>query len=146
MLRVTRLTDYATRVLTTLASHPTRVLSAAELADQSRLELPTVAKVLKPLARAGLVQSFRGSNGGYRLARAADDIALIAVVEAIEGPLSMTECSGAHSHCEHEAHCGMQSHWRHINDVIATALRGVSLAQMRAPTADRRIASTLANP
>lgn len=145
MLRVTRLTDYATRVLTTLARDPSRVLSATELAEHARLELPTVAKVLKPLARAGLVESFRGSNGGYRLARAANDIALIAVVEAIEGPLSMTECSGEHSSCEHEAHCGLQSQWRHINDVIATALRGVSLAEMLAPATARRIPATLAN-
>lgn len=130
MLRVTRLTDYATVVLTALAQAPDRVLSAAELAEHARLELPTVSKVLKPLAHAGLVTSFRGANGGYRLARPAAAISLIEVVEAIEGPLGMTECSGDHRHCEHEPHCGVQTHWRRVNDVIATALRDVSLADM----------------
>ena len=69
MLRVTKLTDYATVVLTVLAARPGEVLSAPELAEQAGLEAPTVAKVLKPLAAAGLVAGFRGANGGYRLAR-----------------------------------------------------------------------------
>ena len=77
MLRVTRLTDYATVVLTALAARPGQVCSAAELAEASGLEPPTVAKVLKPLAQAGLVDGFRGANGGYRLAREASDIALL---------------------------------------------------------------------
>lgn len=130
MLRVTRLTDYATLILATLARQPSRVHAAAELAEQAHLELPTVAKVLKPLARAGLVESFRGANGGYRLARPAAQIALIDVVEAIEGPLGMTECSGDHSNCELESHCGVAGQWRYVNDIIAGALRSVSLAEM----------------
>ena len=69
MLRVTKLTDYATLVLTVLASTPEAVLSASGLAERAGLEAPTVAKVLKPLAQAGLVQAFRGASGGYRLAR-----------------------------------------------------------------------------
>jgi FeS assembly SUF system regulator len=136
MLRITKLTDYATVVLTVLADSPIRVHSAAELAESARLELPTVSKVLKPLARAGLVTSFRGASGGYRLARPPVQISLIDIVEAIEGRLGMTECSGEHSNCEHEAHCGVQGHWRRINDVVADTLRGMSLAEMlpRPPT------------
>lgn len=130
MLRVTRLTDYATLILATLARQPARVLAAAELAEQARLELPTVAKVMKPLAKAGLVESFRGASGGYRLARPATEIALIEVVEAIEGKLGMTECSGDHSSCELESHCDIAGQWRFVNDIIAGALRSVSLAEM----------------
>lgn len=130
MLRVTKLTDYATVVLAALAVAPNRVHSAAELAERSRLELPTVSKVLKPLAHAGLVTGFRGASGGYRLARAPGQISLIEIVEAIEGPLGMTECSGEHSSCEHEPHCGVQGQWRQINDIIADTLRGMTLAQM----------------
>ena len=130
MLRVTKLTDYATVVLAVLADAPSGVHSAAELAERSRLELPTVSKVLKPLAHAGLVTGFRGASGGYRLARPASQISLIEIVEAIEGPLGMTECSGEHSRCEREAHCGVQDHWRQINDIIADTLRGMTLAQM----------------
>lgn len=146
MLRVTKLTDYATVILVTLAEAPERVHSSAELAERARLEPPTVAKVLKPLAHAGLVESFRGAAGGYRLARPAGQIPLIAVVEAIEGPLGMTECSGEHSSCEHEPHCGVQTHWRRINDVIAEALGGITLADMLPrPPPRKAIPLTLAN-
>jgi len=130
MLRITKLTDYATVVLCALAETPARVHSAAELAEGARLELPTVSKVLKPLAHAGLVTSFRGASGGYRLARPATQISLIEIVEAIEGKLGLTECSGEHSNCELEPHCGTRGHWHRVNEVIAGALRGVSLADM----------------
>ena len=130
MLRVTKLTDYASIVLAALAQAPDEVHSAAGLAERAGLELPTVAKVLKPLAHAGLVAGFRGSNGGYRLARPAESISLIEIVEAIEGPLGMTECSGDHGSCELEARCGVRGNWRHINDVVADALRGIRLSQM----------------
>jgi FeS assembly SUF system regulator len=130
MLRITKLTDYATVVLCTLAEAPARVHNAAELAERARLELPTVSKVLKPLAHAGLVTSFRGASGGYRLSRPPAQIQLIEIVEAIEGKLGLTECSGEHSSCEHEPHCGTRGHWHRVNEVIADALRGVSLADM----------------
>ena len=133
MLRVTRLTDYATVVLTVLAARPDAVLSAPELAERAGLEPPTVAKVLKPLAAAGLVSGFRGANGGYRLARPAEAISLIAIVEAMEGPLGMTECSISGGQCGIEHSCGVRANWRRINDVVADALRGISLAQMLAP-------------
>ena len=133
MLRVTKLTDYATVVLTVLAADPDHVLSATELAERAGLEPPTVAKVLKPLAQAGLVEGFRGANGGYRLARPADAIGLIEVVEAMEGPLGMTECSIHAGHCTIEDHCGVRANWRRINDVVVQALRSVTLAQMQAP-------------
>ena len=130
MLRVTKLTDYATVVLTVLAAAPDRVHSAAELADRAGLEVTTVAKLLKPLAQAGLVTGFRGAHGGYRLAHDADAISLIDVVEAMEGPLGMTECSVHAGACGIEHSCGVRANWRRINDVVADALRSVTLAQM----------------
>lgn len=133
MLRVTKLTDYATVVLTVLAADPESVLSASELAERAGLETPTVSKLLKPLAQAGLVAGFRGANGGYRLARAADAIGLIEIVEAMEGPLAMTECSIHTGNCAIEGQCGVRANWRRINDVVVDALRGVTLAQMLAP-------------
>ena len=138
MLRVTKLTDYATVLMTALAEAPGRVHSAAELAERSRLEPTTVAKVLKPLAHAGLVTGFRGASGGYRLAREPARISLFDIVEAMEGRLGMTECSGEHSSCEHESHCGVQGPWRRINDVITDALRSMSLAQML-PAPSRKV-------
>jgi len=130
MLRVTKLTDYATVVLSAMAAEPTAVLSASELAERAGLEGPTVSKLLKPLAQAGLVEGFRGANGGYRLARPANVISLIEIVEAMEGPLGMTECSVHGGNCGIEDQCGVRANWRRINDVVAEALRSVTLAQM----------------
>jgi len=133
MLRVTKLTDYATVVLTVLAANPEAVLSASELAERAGLETPTVSKLLKPLAQVGLVEAFRGANGGYRLARPAEQIGLLEILQAIEGPLAITECSIHGGQCGIEDHCGVRANWRRINDVVVEALRGVTLAQMLAP-------------
>ncbi|GAB2504008.1 SUF system Fe-S cluster assembly regulator [Pseudoxanthomonas sangjuensis] len=138
MLRVTKLTDYATVVLTVLAARPGEVLSATDLAEHSGLEAPTVAKVLKPLAQAGLVEGRRGVHGGYRLSRPAEQVSLIEIVEAMEGPLAMTECSQTDSHCGIAHQCGARANWRLINDVVADALRGVTLQQMLHPPHDPR--------
>ena len=148
MLRVTKLTDYATLALAELATAGDVRLSAGELAERAGLEMPTVAKLLKPLAQAGLVEGFRGANGGYKLARDAADISLVEIVEAMEGPLGMTECSVHSGQCGIEHSCGVRANWRRINDVVADALRGVSLAQMLVPVppAPRKgIAVQLAN-
>lgn len=133
MLRVTKFTDYATVVLTVLAAEPDVVLSASGLADRAGLEVTTVSKLLKPLAKAGLVDSFRGASGGYRLARDAGSIGLIEIVEAMEGPLAMTTCSEHGGQCGIEKSCAVRASWRRINDVVADALRSVTLAQMLAP-------------
>ncbi|RNF86090.1 SUF system Fe-S cluster assembly regulator [Montanilutibacter psychrotolerans] len=133
MLRVTKLTDYATVVLTVLAARADQVLSASELAESAGLETPTVSKLLKPLAQAGLVEGFRGANGGYRLARDASRIGLLEIVEAMEGPLGMTECSVHEGNCGIEQSCGVRANWRRINDVVVEALRGVTLAHMLQP-------------
>ena len=130
MLRVTKLTDYATVVLTVLAARPGDVLSAADLAEIAGLETPTVSKLLKPLAQAGLVSSQRGVHGGYRLNRAAHEITLADIVEAMEGPLAMTECSIHEGQCGIEDSCGVRGNWQRVNTVIAQALREVSLHAM----------------
>ena len=138
MLRVTKLTDYATVVLGVLAEAPGEVLSASGLAERAGLETTTVAKVLKPLATAKLVQAYRGASGGYRLARPAHAIRLVEIVEAMEGPLAMTECSVTAGQCSLERSCNTRAHWRRINDVVADALGRVSLAEMIQPIAATR--------
>ncbi|MBS0438419.1 MAG: SUF system Fe-S cluster assembly regulator [Proteobacteria bacterium] len=141
MLRVSKLTDYATEVMAALAAAPARVHSAQELTERVRLELPTVSKLLKQLASAGLIESFRGVNGGYRLARAPERISIADIVIAMEGPIGMTECSAQAGSCDHESHCGVRVNWQRINQAIAGALAGVSLADMIKPSPRRRAAS-----
>ena len=130
MLRVSKLTDYATVVMTCLLDAGEGVLSAQSLAERARLEVPTVSKLLKQLAQADLVVSTRGINGGYRLARAPEHISIADIVTAMEGPIGMTECSAHAGLCDHETHCGVRVNWQRINTAIAGALADVSLADM----------------
>ena len=138
MLRISKLTDYATVVLTGLADADD-VMSAQGLAERARLEPPTVQKVLKLLAQAGLVDSFRGTHGGYRLARDPRVITVADIVAAIEGPFGMTECSVHKGQCGYEPHCGVRVNWRRISVAVEAALRGVTLADMAAPRARKAI-------
>ena len=96
-----------------------------------------MAKLLKPLAQAGLVEGFRGAQRRLPPGARAGAISLIEIVEAMEGPLGMTECSVHAGACGIEQSCGVRANWRRINDVVADALRGVTLAQMLAPPATR---------
>ena len=142
MLRVSKLTDYATVVLTCLAAGDD-MMSAQALAERARLELPTVSKLLKQLAQAGLVASTRGINGGYRLVRAPERISIADIVTAMEGPIGMTECSAHAGMCGHEPHCGVRVNWQRINQAIAGALESVTLADMVKPAMKRGAAIPL---
>jgi FeS assembly SUF system regulator len=142
MLRVSKLTDYATVVMTCLAAGD-GVMSAQALAERARLELPTVSKLLKQLAQAELVASTRGINGGYRLARAPDRITIADVVTAMEGPIGMTECSAHAGLCGHEPHCGVRVNWQRISQAIAGALASVTIADMLHPPTKPRAAIPL---
>jgi FeS assembly SUF system regulator len=139
MLRVSKLTDYATVVMTVLAAAPDSVHSAQDLAEKARLEVPTVSKLLKQLAQAQLVESFRGVNGGYRLARSPERISIAEIVIAMEGPIGMTECSAHVGVCGHEPHCGVRVNWRRINQAIAQALDSVKLSDMVKPAVKKPI-------
>jgi FeS assembly SUF system regulator len=127
VLRISKLTDYGTVLLAHLATHQTTVLSAAEVAAATGIALPTVSKLLKSLARSGLVTSMRGVNGGYRLARPPQEISAADVIDALEGPVSITECSATDGDCEHESVCSVGSAWQRINVAIRRALEDVTL-------------------
>ena len=130
MLRMGKLTDYATVVLASLAQEPLRHRAAADLADSTRLKLPTVSKVLKGLQRAGLVISSRGSQGGYRLARHPRQITAAQILDVFEGPIAITECSGAASRCGIERQCRVGGGWQRVNNAIRHALDDVTLQQL----------------
>lgn len=130
MLRISKLTDYGTVVLACLAARPDRRHTASEVAERTRLALPTVSKLLKSFHRAGLVTSARGAHGGYQLARPAGSISAASIIDAIEGPVAITECSGDHSACDLETVCSTGGSWQRINAAIRSSLDGISLAQL----------------
>lgn len=141
MLRISKLTDYASVVLSCIAEEPSRLHSAVELAGKTRLEAPTVSKLLKQLAKAGIVDSVRGAHGGYRLARDPGQVSLAEIIVAMEGPIGMTECGAEPGLCGHEHQCSVSGNWRLISQVIERALRGVTLAELAAPTKPARLRS-----
>ena len=131
MLRISKLTDYAIMVMVELSGAPGQVLSAQTLAERCSLELPTVSKLLKLLSREGLVRSYRGASGGYRIERAAEDISVAEIITAIEGPIAMTECSIDPGLCQQEDSCNLRSNWQRISTAVAEAMEQVSLAENR---------------
>ncbi len=133
MLRISRLTDYGTMILVYLAAHHDRACSASEVAAATRVALPTTQKLLKVLARGELVNSLRGAEGGYRLARPAGRITAMEILHLLEGPLAITECSTLDSHCDLEEGCPVGHAWQGINRVIVSALEHVTLADLADP-------------
>lgn len=133
MLRISKLTDYATVVMAALAAEPGRRMPASRLAEKTRLEPPTVSKVLKTLARAGLIESVRGVRGGYRLTRAADDIPVAEIIRAMEGPIALTECALEPGICSHERDCNLRGNWQRIGETVEAALEELTLADLASP-------------
>jgi FeS assembly SUF system regulator len=130
MLRMGKMTDYATVVLASLAHEATSARAAGDIADRTRLSRPTVSKVLKGLQRAGMVISSRGAQGGYRLARRPDQITAAQILDVFEGPIAITECSGASSQCGIERQCKVGGAWQRVNAAIRRALEDVTLHQL----------------
>jgi FeS assembly SUF system regulator len=130
MLRIGKLTDYATVVLASLAADADKQLCASELAGRTHLSVATVSKVLKELQRAGMVSSCRGAHGGYRLARSAHEITAAQILDVFEGPIAITECSGAASRCGIERQCRVGTVWQRVNAAIRRALQDVTLHQL----------------
>jgi len=135
MLRVGKLTDYGTVVMTSFARQPQRMHSANEMAAELGLALPTVSKVLKALVQHGLLVSHRGAKGGYSLAAAPEEISVAQIIAAIEGPIALTECSDATGLCGQETQCSVRGNWQLINDAVREALEGVTLADLARPMA-----------
>jgi FeS assembly SUF system regulator len=125
MLRISRLTDYATVILANLAGGG--LASATDTSERTHIGLPTVSKLLKELQHAGLVRSVRGAHGGYQLARPAASISAAEIIDAVEGPVALTECAGGSGNCGIETTCLVGHGWQRISRAIRRALAEVSL-------------------
>lgn len=137
MLRISKLTDYATVLMARLATRSQACVPASQLAEECGLESPTAAKVLKTLARSELVSSIRGVNGGYQLALPPDEISVAAIVRAMEGPIALTECALEQGLCSHESSCSLRGNWQRIGLAVEDSLEQLSLADLARPTGPR---------
>src|SRR5262245_33429296 len=134
MIRLSRLSDYGIVLMALLAGRAGRAdagpYNAREVAAEAHLPLPVVSKILKGLARRGLLVSHRGAKGGYSLARAPREITAAEMIAALEGPIGLTECAAHPGHCAQEASCHVREPWQRINVAVRRALAGVTLADL----------------
>lgn len=141
MFKLSRMTDYGVVILSHMARDQARMMTAPALAEETGLPKPTVIKLLKQLARGGLVDAHRGAQGGYTLARPAASITVREIVAALEGRLALTACvEGAEDDCGVEDCCPIRGRWDPVNQAVAEALEGVTLARMAAFGRDRFMA------
>ncbi|HJP05644.1 MAG: SUF system Fe-S cluster assembly regulator [Gammaproteobacteria bacterium] len=134
MLRISKITDYGTLVLVHLARcDDGRLCPASDVSAGTHIALPTVQKVLKILTRGGLVESARGAGGGYRLVRAPEQISAAEILDTLEGPVALTECSHTDSHCKLEPNCQVGGAWQKISQAIRAAMNDITLADLRTP-------------
>ncbi len=141
MLRVSKLTDYATLILSVLAKKRPFLAAAIEIADTTGIPLPTVSKILKCLQNGQLLTSVRGAKGGYLLARDPKEITVARIISVLEGPIALTECSLSVDKCHQAPGCAIRPNWHAINRAVYDALEGVTLADLIVPvrTAEARI-------
>ena len=138
-MRLSSLADYAVVMMSAAARHCGAAgrLNATLLAEETGVPLPTAQKLVSRLSSAGLIESTRGTGGGFRLSRPPSAISLADIVEAVEGPIQLTSCvEGSRHDCEIEGACQVRPHWGIVNEAVRGALAGVSLAHLsRAPAA-----------
>ena len=133
MLRLGKLTDYATVILSFMAKSQAPVHAALEISTATGIAQPTVSKILKLLVKAQVLSSIRGAKGGYALVQTPEKITVAAVIMALEGPISLTECSTTEHSCEQVSGCPIGNNWRLVNQTVQHALESVTLADMMLP-------------
>lgn len=136
MLRMSKMADYGMVILTAMAHEPERTRSTAEIGIVTHLPVPSVSKILKILVRAGLVVSLRGAKGGYALSQPPAEISTAQILNAIDGPVGLTECSIAPGLCSQEAGCPVRGNWQRVNRVVLQALEQITLEQMAQPVVE----------
>ena len=133
MVRLSNLADYAVVLMIDAASHLAGRVSAAHVSDSTAIPSPTVAKLMGMLSRAGLLESRRGAGGGFVLARPAEDISVADIIEAVDGPIALTQCVDHRAEdCAMQSFCTMRAHWPVLNEAVRSALSSVSLADLLA--------------
>ena len=131
MIKISRLADYAVVILEALTGHRDECFSSRCLAEVTHLPEPTVSKVLKILAKSGLVSSTRGAKGGYKIMHDLSSITVEDVITAIDGPIILTPCvEGSVDECDYSSQCMLKGRWNGVNEAIQKALKSVTLAEM----------------
>ena len=130
MIRISRMADYAVLATTYMAQHAGAVHTAPGVAEATGVPLPSASKLLKQLARAGVLESRRGAKGGYTLARAPEQISIANLIAAVDGPIAIADCLDDERGCDLQSICVVRAPWQRVSDAIEGALADLSLADM----------------
>src|SRR5581483_7142066 len=114
MIRISKMTDYALVILAFLTKEPEQFVQTSDIAHNTKVNKPTTAKVLKVLAKHGLLESYRGATGGYKLNRAPEQISVAEIIQILEGPMAIMECNLGKEHCAISRNCGIYAPWNKI--------------------------------
>ncbi len=134
MFRLSKGTDYGIRILAHLAKDDVGTThNAREVAEDLQLPLPMASKVMKSLARAGVLESHRGVKGGFSLSRPPSELSVADMITALEGPVALTECQMGVSMCQHEGSCTVQEPWSVINRSVQNTLSMITLSDLINP-------------
>jgi Rrf2 family protein len=132
VLKLTKKADYALMAMKHLAEHSSQTSrSAKDVADAFGIPPEALAKILQRLAKAGLLHSQHGINGGYMLARPAHTISAFEVIQAIDGPLFITSCVTVRGECDQTDRCNIREPLRKVNESIEAVLRRIKISHMR---------------
>lgn len=128
-MQITRQADYAVRAMTYLAQlGPDRRASTSQIAQEKQIPPSFLAKIVSQLSVAGLLQTSRGARGGVALAKGADQISLLDVVEAIDGPILLNDCVAENSSCSFGTTCPMKPVWCEAQQELVTRLGQTTFA------------------
>src|SRR6201987_628576 len=132
MLTLSKKADYGLMAMKHLAEHAQDgACSAKDVAESYGIPPEVLAKILQRLAKAGLLQSQHGINGGYTLARPAHTISAFEVIQAIDGPLFITSCVTTRGECDQTDRCNIREPLRKVNESIEAVLRRIKISHMR---------------
>ena len=136
MLKLTKKADYGLIALKHLAVHGPASSSAKEIAETYGIPLPLLSKILQKLAKNGFLRSEHGTNGGYKLARAAKEITALEVIRSIDGPIFLTACFTEHGYCCHTDKCIVRDPLQKVHEGILRLLASITIADMSHESAD----------
>ena len=132
MLKVTRLADYSVSIIATFSGCEDKILSSKEIIEKTKLKKATVNKLLSKLVKKNFLEPFRGANGGYKLKKDLYNISIKELIEAIEGPVLLTDCLNKNANnCNLFNVCNTKNIWSFVNTAINDTLDGIKVKDIK---------------
>lgn len=132
MIKVTRLADYAVSIIYAFSGSEKEILSSQNIVEKTKLHKATVNKLLAQLVKKNVLEPFRGTKGGYRLKKGLDNISIRELIEAIEGPVLLTDCLNKNANnCNLFNVCNTKNIWSFVNTEINNTLENIKIKDIK---------------